>query len=243
MNILILGAGQVGSTTAAQLAKEENNDVTVVDINSEKLGKLSSKSDLRVIEGNASYPKTLKIAGADSADILIAVTSSDEVNMVACQVASTLFNTQTKIARIRAAAYTNKPELFSENNVPVDFAISPEDLITDYIIEVIQHPGAFQVLDFAEGKIRMVGVKTKKQGFLVDNPLNRYVLGSMKDMTFNKDGSLDIFIQNKAPENMESNWLPSPGAGVEFTLTFRMYWPGEDVLNKVWQMPGVEKME
>ena len=171
MNILILGAGQVGSTTATQLAKEENNDVTVVDVDPEKLNKLASKSDLRVIEGNASYPKTLKTAGADSADILIAVTSSDEVNMVACQVASTLFNTQTKIARIRAAAYTNKPELFSENDVPVDFAISPEDLITDYIIEVIQHPGAFQVLDFADGRIRMVGVKTKQQGFLVDNPI------------------------------------------------------------------------
>jgi len=171
MNILILGAGQVGSTTAAQLAKEENNDVTVVDVDPEKLNKLASKSDLRVIEGNASYPKTLKAAGADSADMLIAVTSSDEVNMVACQIVSTLFNTQTKIARIRAAAYTDRPELFSENDIPVDFAISPEDLITDYIIEVIQHPGAFQVVDFAGGKIRMVGVKTKQQGFLVDNPI------------------------------------------------------------------------
>ena len=174
MNILILGAGQVGSTTAAQLAKEENNDVTVVDVDPEKLNKLASKSDLRVIEGNASYPKTLKAAGADSADMLIAVTSSDEVNMVACQIVSTLFNTQTKIARIRAAAYTDRPELFSENDIPVDFAISPEDLITDYIIEVIQHPGAFQVVDFAGGKIRMVGVKTKQQGFLVDNPI-RYL--------------------------------------------------------------------
>jgi len=174
MNILILGAGQVGSTTAAQLAKEENNDVTVVDTNHEKLDKLASKSDLRVVEGNAAYPDTLKTAGADSADILIAVTSSDEVNMVACQVASSLFNTQTKIARIRAAAYTDKPEMFSENDIPVDFAISPEDLITDYIIEVIQHPGAFQVLDFADGRIRMVGVKTKQHGFLVDNPI-RYL--------------------------------------------------------------------
>ena len=174
MNILILGAGQVGSTTAAQLAKEENNDVTVVDSNREKLDKLASKSDLRVVEGNAAYPDTLKTAGADSADILIAVTSSDEVNMVACQVASSLFNTQTKIARIRAAAYTDKPEMFSENDIPVDFAISPEDLITDYIIEVIQHPGAFQVLDFADGRIRMVGVKTKQHGFLVDNPI-RYL--------------------------------------------------------------------
>ena len=174
MNILILGAGQVGSTTAAQLAKEDNNDVTVVDINHEKLDKLASKSDLRVVEGNAAYPDTLKAAGADSADILIAVTSSDEVNMVACQVASSLFNTQTKIARIRASAYTDKPEMFSENDIPVDFAISPEDLITDYIIEVIQHPGAFQVLDFADGRIRMVGVKTKQHGFLVDNPI-RYL--------------------------------------------------------------------
>ncbi|SVC97364.1 uncharacterized protein METZ01_LOCUS350218, partial [marine metagenome] len=174
MNILILGAGQVGSTTAARLAKEENNDVTVVDVNREKLDKLASKSDLRVVKGNPSHPKTLKIAGADSADILIAATSSDEINMVACQIASTLFNTQTKIARIRAAAYTDKPELFSENNIPVDFTISPEDLITDYIVEVIQHPGAFQVLDFAGGKIRMVGVKTKQQGFLVGNPL-RYL--------------------------------------------------------------------
>ncbi len=82
-----------------------------------------------------------------------------------------------------------------------------------------------------------------KEGFLVDNPLDRYVLGSMKDMKYNEDGTLDIFIQNKAPERMQSNWLPSPGPGVEFELTFRMYWPGEDVLNKVWQMPGVEKME
>jgi len=174
MNILILGAGQVGSTTAAQLAKEDNNNVTVVDINHEKLDKLASKSDLRVIEGSAAYPDTLKAAGADSADILIAVTSSDEVNMVACQVASSLFNTQTKIARIRASAYTDKPEMFSENDMPVDFAISPEDLITDYIVEVIQHPGAFQVLDFAGGRIRMVGVKTKQHGFLVDNPI-RYL--------------------------------------------------------------------
>jgi DNA sulfur modification protein DndE len=81
-----------------------------------------------------------------------------------------------------------------------------------------------------------------KEGFLVDNPIDRYVLGSMKDITYNEDGSLDIFIQNTAPKSMESNWLPSPGAGVEFELTFRMYWPEENVLNRVWQMPGVVKM-
>ncbi len=172
MNILILGAGQVGSSTATQLANKEDDEVTVVDINPDSLEKLSGTADLRVIEGNASHPETLERAGAESADILIAVTSSDEVNMVACQVASSLFNTQTKIARIRASEYTDRPGLFSENELPVDFTISPEDLITNYIIEVIDHPGAFQVLDFADGKIRMVGAKTKPQGFLVDNPIS-----------------------------------------------------------------------
>ena len=172
MNILILGAGQVGSSTATQLAKEEDNEVTVVDINPEKLTKLGSRVDLQTIEGNAAYPETLKQSGAETADMLIAVTSSDEVNMVACQVASSLFNTQTKIARIRASEYTDRSELFSENEIPVDFIISPEDLITNHIVEIIDHPGAFQVLDFADGKIRMVGVKTKPQGFLVESPIS-----------------------------------------------------------------------
>ncbi|MDE2694595.1 MAG: NAD-binding protein, partial [Paracoccaceae bacterium] len=149
MNILILGAGQVGSTTAKQLAKEEDNEITIVDTDLEKLNKLSSTTDLRVIEGGASYPNILKAAGADTADMLIAVTSSDEVNMIACQIASTLFNTQTKIARIRASEYSDNVDLFSESEIPVDYYINPEELITNYIAELIQHPGAFQVLDFA----------------------------------------------------------------------------------------------
>ena len=86
MNILILGAGQVGSTTAKQLAKEEDNEITIVDINPDKLSKLSNTTDLRVVEGNASYPNILKAAGADTADMLVALTSSDEVNMIACQI-------------------------------------------------------------------------------------------------------------------------------------------------------------
>ena len=171
MNILILGAGQVGSTTAKQLAKEEDNEITIVDTDLEKLNKLSSTTDLRVIEGGASYPNILKAAGADTADMLIAVTSSDEVNMIACQIASTLFNTQTKIARIRASEYSDNVDLFSESEIPVDYYINPEELITNYIAELIQHPGAFQVLDFAEGRMRMVGVRTKQQGFLVGNPI------------------------------------------------------------------------
>ena len=171
MNILILGAGQVGSTTATQLAKEEDNEVTIVDIDPEKLTKLASRVDLQTIEGNASYPETLKQSGAETADILIAVTSSDEVNMIACQIASTLFNTPKKIARIRAQEYSENKALFSKSNIPVDYYINPEQLVTEHIAELILHPGAFQVLDFANGQVRMVGVRAKQQGFLVDQPI------------------------------------------------------------------------
>ena len=171
MNILILGAGQVGSTTATQLAKEEDNEVTIVDIDPEKLTKLGRRVDLQTIEGNASYPEVLKQAGAETADMLIAVTSSDEINMIACQIASTLFNTPKKIARIRAPEYSNNKALFSKSNIPVDYYISPEQLVTEHIAELILHPGAFQVLDFANGLVRMVGVRAKQQSFLVDQPI------------------------------------------------------------------------
>ncbi len=171
MNILILGAGQVGSTTATQLAKEEDNEVTIVDIDPEKLTKLGRRVDLQTIEGNASYPEVLKQAGAETADMLIAVTSSDEINMIACQIASTLFNTPKKIARIRAPEYSNNKALFSKSNIPVDYYISPEQLVTEHIAELILHPGAFQVLDFANGLVRMVGVRAQQQSFLVDQPI------------------------------------------------------------------------
>ena len=171
MNILILGAGQVGSTTATQLAKEEDNEVTIVDLDPEKLTKLASRVDLQTIEGNAAYPETLRQSGAETADMLIAVTSSDEVNMIACQIASTLFDTPTKIARIRAQEYSENKALFSRSNIPVDHYINPEQLVTDHIAELILHPGAFQVLDFANGQVRMVGVRAKQQGFLVDQPI------------------------------------------------------------------------
>ena len=171
MNILILGAGQVGSSTATQLAKEEDNEVTVVDIDPEKLTKLGSRVDLQTIQGNAAYPETLKQSGAETADMLIAVTSSDEVNMVACQIASTLFDTPKKIARIRAQEYSQNKALFSKSNIPVDYYINPEQLVTEHIAELILHPGAFQVLDFANGRVRMVGVRAKQQGFLVNQPI------------------------------------------------------------------------
>jgi len=171
MNIIILGAGQVGSSVATQLAREESNNVTVVDLDNDILNELQERLDLRTVCGNGSYPTVLKRCGADDAEMLIALTDSDEINMVACQIAATLFNTPTKIARIRAAEYHTKPEIFGAGSIPVDFMISPEKLVTEYIHHLIEHPSAFQVLDFADGRVQLVAVKAYYGGPLVGHEL------------------------------------------------------------------------
>lgn len=167
MNILILGAGQVGSNVAYQLAREDANRVTVVDINPTALRELQDRLDVRTIIGHAAYPDVLERAGAPKADMIIALTNSDELNMVVCQIAYTLFDTPTKIARIRAPEYINAPNLFQSEHMPVDVCISPEQLVTDNIEQLIHYPGAFQVLEFADGKVRLVGVRALEGGLLV----------------------------------------------------------------------------
>ncbi len=171
MNIIILGAGQVGSTVATQLAREESNEITVIDVDQDILSELQDRLDLRTICGNGSYPNMLESAGADDADMLIALTNSDEINMIACQIASSIFHTPTKIARIRSPEYLRKPGLFSPESIPVDFMISPESLVTEYIHHLIEHPSALQVLDFAGGRVQLVAVKAYDNGPLVGNAL------------------------------------------------------------------------
>src|SRR5438552_9320306 len=146
MKILILGAGQVGRTAADHLSREEANEVTVVDVNEEVLRDLQDRLDVRTVAGNAAHPTVLENAGASEADIIVALTNSDEVNMMACEVAFTLFRTPTKIARIRSSEYTSRPQLFSEEALSVDVFISPEQLVTDYVERLIRYPGALQVL-------------------------------------------------------------------------------------------------
>ena len=170
MKIIILGAGQVGSSLAENLANEAN-DITIVDANENILQPLQDRLDLRTVSGHASHPDILRQAGADDADMLVAVTDSDETNMVACQVAYTLFHTPTKIARIRAVEYLNQPQLFSQEALPIDYLISPEQLITEYIESLIRHPGSLQVLDFAEGQLKLVGVRAYYGGPLVGHEL------------------------------------------------------------------------
>lgn len=171
MKILILGAGQVGSTVAESLVSEAN-DITVVDTNAGKLRLLQDRFDLRTLVGNASHPSTLEQAGIVDADILLAVTQSDEVNMVACKLAASLYNTPTKIARIRSTDYLERPEIFSAENFCVDFSICPEQILTDYIRKLIEFPEALQVLEFANGRVSLVAVKSFEGGPLVGKPLS-----------------------------------------------------------------------
>jgi trk system potassium uptake protein TrkA len=170
MKIIILGAGQVGSSLAHNLASEAN-DITVVDVDSNLLHELQDRLDLRTVAGQASHPDVLQRAGAEDADMIIAVTNSDETNIVACQVAYTLFHTPTKIARVRSQAYLRHPELFTQEAMPVDVIISPEQLVTDYVHRLIEHPGALQVLDFSGGRVQLVAVKAYYGGLLVGHEL------------------------------------------------------------------------
>ncbi len=170
MKILILGAGQVGASVAANLASEAN-DITVVDDDSATLQDLQDRLDIRTVIGHASYPEVLAQAGADDADMVIAVTRNDETNMIACQVAYTLFHTPTKIARVRSVEYLKHARLFAQEALPVDVLISPEQLVTDYIQRLIENPGALQVLDFAEGRVQLVAVHAYYGGPLVGHEL------------------------------------------------------------------------
>ncbi len=172
MKIIILGAGQVGGTLAENLSGERN-DITVVDRDSAPLADLADRLDISTVQGHGSFPAVLNQAGAEDADMLIAATSSDEVNMVGCQVAYSLYRTPTKIARIRGTNYTGKhrEQLFRNEAIPIDVIINPEQLVTDYIRRLIEHPGALQVVDFAGGLAQLVGVRAFYGGPLVGNEL------------------------------------------------------------------------
>jgi trk system potassium uptake protein TrkA len=150
----------------------EANDITVVDTDNVKLQQLQDRLDLRTITGNAAHPSVLERAGINDADMLLAVTQSDEVNLVACKLAASLYNTPTRIARIRTADYRNREEVFNTDNFCVDFSICPEQILTEYITKLIEFPEALQVLEFADGKVSLVAVRAFEGGPLVGQPLS-----------------------------------------------------------------------
>jgi trk system potassium uptake protein len=192
MKIIILGGNQVGGALAENLVYEQH-DVTVVDTDIEKLKALEARLDLNTVCGHAPYPTVLKKAGVDDADLLIAVTSNDEANLVACQVAHTLFHLPTKIARLRSPEYFRFPRLFGKDQLPVDVFISPEKLVTNYIRRLVEHPGALQVLDFADGKVKLVAIKPFFGGPLV----GRDVASLKKDLKLDAR-IVAVFRQNKS---------------------------------------------
>ncbi|KFZ30898.1 potassium transporter peripheral membrane component [Pseudidiomarina salinarum] len=176
MKIIILGGGHVGGTLAENLVNEDN-DITVIDRDPAVLSELASSHDIRTVEGDASHPRVLRNAGCEDADMIIAVTPSDETNMLACQIAYTLFRTPKRIARIRSEEYIDfKDQLFHKDDMPVDHLISPEQQVTLYIKRLVDYPGALQVMEFAGGRASLVAVKAYYGGRLVG-----HAISSLKD--------------------------------------------------------------
>ena len=153
MKIIICGAGKVGTTIAKHLV-EQKNDVTVVDRSDELINKLREKVDLKTIVGSASNPSVLKEAGGESADMIIAVTLQDEINMVACQMAHTFFKIPRKIARLRTEDFLNPKwrDLYKADNMPIDLIISPELEVARSIEKQLKAPGANEVVPFMNDK-------------------------------------------------------------------------------------------
>lgn len=210
MKIVILGAGQVGSSVAENLVSEAN-DITIVDINAERLRKLQDRLDLRTVTGNAAHPAVLEQAGAQDADMLLAVTQSDETNMVACKFAATMFNIPTKIARIRSADYLSHPEIFSPENFAVDLAICPEQVLTDYIAKLLEFPESLQVLEFAGGKVSLVAVRAFHGGPLVGQQL-QYLRQHMPNI----DTRVAAIFRQDSPIIPEGNTVVEAGDEVFF---------------------------
>lgn len=163
MQIVVLGAGRVGGTLVEELITEDHA-ITVVDKNAALLRNLQSKYDIRTVHGMASHPDILSKAGVNEADLLIAVTASDETNMIGCQISYRLFKTPKKIARVRSKAYLERDDIFNKDGLMVDVCISPEQLVTQHIERLMRYPGAMQVLDFANGKIQLIGIRANKGG-------------------------------------------------------------------------------
>ena len=170
MKIVILGAGQVGASVAESLVSEQN-DITVVDIEPQRLRALQDRLDLRTVLGSGAHPSVLSEAGVEDADLLVAVTQSDETNLVACRLAARIFNVPRRIARIRATDYLGNDKVLGEDGFDVDLSICPEQILTDYIVKLVEFPEALQVLDFAHGRVSLVAVRAYPGGPLVGQPL------------------------------------------------------------------------
>ena len=193
MKIVILGAGQVGSSVAESLASEAN-DITVVDIDGARLRNLQDRVNVRTVSGSAAHPSVLAEANIEDCDLMIAVTQSDETNLVACKLAQQLFNVPTRIVRLRATDYLANEKVLGPDGFDVDLAICPEQVLTDYIVKLIEFPEALQVLEFAHGKVSLVAVRAFQGGPLVGHPLK-----DLKKDIPNVDARIAAIFRGDAP--------------------------------------------
>lgn len=205
MKILILGAGQVGASVAEALSSEAN-DITVIDQNRAALAELADRLDVRTVAGNAAYPTVLREAGIEDTDMLVAVTQSDQTNLVACKISRTMFHVPTRIARLRSHDLLD-PELLSDENFAVDYAICPEQDITDYIGKLIEFPEALQVLEFAAGAVTLIGVRAYPGGLLVGKPIR-----AMRDhLPANVDARIAAIFREHQPIEPDGDTTVEPG--------------------------------
>ncbi len=171
--IAVLGGGQVGASVA-KILTDDGNDITLVDNNASVLEDLQEDNDIKTIQGNASSPSVLNQVELSDCDILIATTASDEVNLVSCHLAKKMFNVPNVIARLRNAEYREETSDFNLDLFSIDSIISPSLLVTDFIKNIIEHPGAFQAFDFADGKLQVIGVTVLKDGPLAGKKLSEF---------------------------------------------------------------------
>lgn len=174
MKIIICGAGQVGRGIAERLAVE-NHDVTVIDISAELVEAISGSTDVQGIVGHGAHPDVLNDAGAGEADMIIAVTFVDEVNMMACEVAKALFNIPTRVARVRDQSYLlpQYSSLFTRDNTAIDVVISPEVAVGEMVLRRLALPGAFEAIYFADEKVLTLGIKLEDDCPVVNTSLSQ----------------------------------------------------------------------
>ncbi|HET9024414.1 MAG TPA: Trk system potassium transporter TrkA [Burkholderiaceae bacterium] len=210
MKIIIVGAGRVGSSVAEALVSEAN-DITVIDTDVNRVAELQERFDLRGLVGNAALPSTLQQAGADDADMLIAVTAGDEINLVACKIAADLYNIPTRIARVRNVELQQHPTLIGEGGFRASHVIFPEQSVTDYLLKLIEFPEALQVLEFADGGASLIAVRAFAGGPLVSHPVK-----DLRRHIPRVDARIVAIFRNEASVRVDGDTFVQPGDEVFF---------------------------
>ena len=241
MNIIICGAGRVGFTIA-KLLSEQNHSITIIDQSSEDIQKINGSLDVKAIVGKATYPSILEKANASDADMIIAVTKNDEINMLICQIAFSIFNIQKKIARIRSQDYLNPKfsKVYNKENLPIDVIISPELEIAKSLQRKLEAPGALDNVPFAENKIRLLEISVNKTCPLIGIKLNELtkkfpkleanILGVVRDEKF------IIFKKNDVMKENDKAYVIINSSQMQLTLS--AFGHNEKISNKILIIGG-----